>query len=109
MHGGRRFGVRSFSRLNRNLRPGTILRLVKLWPYARRRGYEVGQLFLVGAYCEFCGPNQIWLFDSRGKLRTTADRSWLRAHFETVKQSSSRRWFTFPKPWPPRLRIKDVA
>jgi len=102
----RKWSVTAFAKRNRDLRPGTVLRLVKLWPHARRRGYEHGEVFVVGPYCSYCGPDLLYLFTPRGKLTTTATRNWARAHFTIVAESNNRAWFKFPEPWPPRSARK---
>ena len=105
----RKWPVAAFAKLNRAFRPGTVLRLTKLWPHARQHGYEHGQVLLVGAYCDCCGPNLIYLFTVEGELNTTGTRDFVRAHFAVVAPSNTRRWFTFPEPWPPASVRTRVA
>ena len=56
--------------------PGTVLELCRLWPHARKRGFERGQQYLVGPYCPSCGPELVWLFRQTGEIECTADRPW---------------------------------
>jgi y4mF family transcriptional regulator len=41
--------------------PGSKVRLVKLWPHARKHGYEIGQTWTVGYYSRQDGLDTIWL------------------------------------------------
>ncbi len=74
------------SRLN-PLPPRTVLRLARLWPHARKRGREVGQIYRVGYYCKGCGTDLIWLVDADGGYNWTADRRFIVRYFEVVELS----------------------
>src|SRR5512134_1586803 len=76
-----------FRRRVRPYLPGTVLELRRLWPSARRHGYERGQRFVVGPYCSGCGVRFIWIFRPDGELDSTAYRAWLRKHFEILAES----------------------
>jgi hypothetical protein len=78
------------------LPPGTLLRLARLWPHARKKGCERGQLVRVGPYCAHCGLGLVWLFDAGGELWSTADRAWIDRHFEVVELSTTRDWYVWP-------------
>ncbi len=75
------------------LPPGTVLRLARLWPHARRRGREIGQEYLVGYYCRCCGRDVIWLVGLDGKYGWTADRAFIDRHFDVVALSKERSLF----------------
>lgn len=98
-----------FRRRVRPCLPGTILELKRLWPAARKRGYERGQQFVVGPYCSGCGTRLIYIYRMDGSLDCTADRRWLRDSFEIVEPSTSRSLYTFPQPWPPRGQRRRPA
>ena len=91
----------AFRRRVRPYLPGTVLALTRLWPRARKKGYEQGQRFLVGPYCSGCGHKVIWLSRADRSVEMTADRRWLKDHFDIVAEGSPRFLYTFPKPWPP--------
>ncbi len=90
-----------FRRRVRPFLPGTVVELRTLWPKARAKGYERGQRFLVGPYCSGCGHKMIWLCRADRSVEMTADRRWLKDHFDIVVQGSARSLYTFPRPWPP--------
>jgi len=79
--------------------PGTVLELIRLWPHARKHGYDRGDRFLVGPYCPGCGPGIVWLFRPGGEPECTADPQWLNQHFKVVLLSKSRCLYTFQKRW----------
>jgi hypothetical protein len=97
-----------FRRRIRPYLPGTVLQLRRLWPGVRRRDYQAGQHFLVGPYCSGCGHKIIWLFRADGTLDCTAEGPWLRRYFQIVRESKTRRLYTFPQPWPPPLSLVRV-
>lgn len=72
------------------LPPRNILRLAKLWPHARKQGHERGQIYRVGYYCRHCGLETIWFVAAEGQSNWTADREFVRRHFEIVELSSER-------------------
>ena len=112
IHRNPRLAVLSPAQFRRRIRPylpGTILELKRLWPGARKRGYEHGQQFVIGPYCSGCGTRLIYLFRIDGSLDCTADRRWLRDTFDIVGESRSRALYTFPKPWPPRMPYRGAA
>ena len=76
--------------MKRILPPHTVLRLRKLWPYARKQGKEKGQIFRVGYYCKGCGVDTIWLVDENGEYGWTVDRNFIDDHFEIVRLSTER-------------------
>jgi hypothetical protein len=69
------------------LRPKTILRLNRLWPHARKRGHEIGQIYRVGYYICKDGFDVVWLVDSEGNYNWTADPKWVYKHFEVIEYS----------------------
>jgi len=90
-----------FRRRVRPYLPGTVIELRRLWPKARQKGYERGQRLVVGPYCSGCGHKIIWLCRSDGSVKMTAERHWLKKHFDIVAHGGARSLYTFPKPWPP--------
>jgi hypothetical protein len=72
------------------LAPGTLLRLARLWPRARRQGREVGRLYRVGYYSPRDGVDCVWLVDSQGRYDWTADHLFITKHFELVRRSGER-------------------
>lgn len=64
--------------------PGTQLRLIRLWPHARRQGKENGQQWYVGEYSEMDGFDVIWLVDQEGDYVWTIDHEFLYKHFEVA-------------------------
>jgi hypothetical protein len=70
--------------MNRPIPPKSVVKLVKLWPHARRHGYEVGQSWRVGYYIHNDGLDVIWLVDEDGNYCETVDHDWLEKHFEIV-------------------------
>lgn len=79
------------------LPPGTMLRLARLGPHARKQGLERGDRFFVGPYCPHCGLARLWLFDVRGELWATWDRAGLERHFEIEKRAGNVDWYVFPR------------
>lgn len=80
------------------LPPLTLLRLVRLWPHARKQGREKGQLYRVGYYCKHCGPEVIWLVDPAGNYNWTVDREFISRNFEVVETSRERSWYGKGRP-----------
>jgi hypothetical protein len=67
--------------------PRSILRLVKLWPNARKQGHEVGELWRVGYYSKKDGLECIWLVNTEGVYDWTSDHDWLYRKFEVLSHS----------------------
>ncbi|MEO0588359.1 MAG: hypothetical protein AAF078_12055 [Planctomycetota bacterium] len=78
--------------------PRTVLRLVKLWPHARKQGREVGQVYRVGYYCRGCGRDTVWLVNRKGEYSWTADRDFIERHFKVVELSRERSLYGKGKP-----------
>ena len=70
------------------LPPRTVLRLAKLWPYARQKGHEIGEIRRVGYYSPQDGLDCIWLVDENGAYNWTADHAWVYDKFEIVRLST---------------------
>lgn len=83
---------------DRILPPLTVLRLKKLWPYARKQGREIGQIYRVGYYCRGCGTETVWLVDVDGNYGWTADKPWIEEHFEIIDISKERSIYGKGKP-----------
>jgi hypothetical protein len=79
-------------------KPRTIVRLKKLWPHARKKGKEIGQIYRIGYYCENCGIDIVWLVDENGSYNWTADNEFIERHFEIVENSKERSIFGEGKP-----------
>jgi hypothetical protein len=69
------------------LPPRSVLRLRKLWPYARKKGHEIGEIRRVGYYSPQDGLDCIWLVDDAGAYNWTADHEWVCDKFEVVTVS----------------------
>ena len=80
------------------LRPGTLLRLVRLWPHARKQGREIGQLYRVGYYSKMDGLDCVWLVDSSGRYDWTADHAFVSRHFHVIRRSSERSLYGSNRP-----------
>jgi len=70
--------------------PRSIIRLVRLWPHARKQGRQLGQVWRVGYFCRCCGTGIIPLVDQHGAYSWTIDEPFLRRHFEIVVSSNER-------------------
>jgi hypothetical protein len=75
------------------LKPRTVLRINRLWPQARKKGYELGQLYRVGYYSPRHGVDSVWLVDSKGRYNWWADHAWIGKHFEVVEHSKERSFY----------------
>jgi len=69
--------------------PRSIVKLVKLWPHARKQGHEIGELRTVGYYSKQDGLDVIWLVDAAGKYNETSDHDFLARKYEIVFDSCS--------------------
>ena len=73
--------------------PKSKIKLIKLWPHARKQGHEVGEVHEVGYYYKGCGPNIIWLTkvgDSK-KLQWTIEEPFLKKYFVVIEKSKERK------------------
>ncbi len=91
------------------LPPATVLRLVRLWPHARKQGREIGQLYRVGYYSKMDGLDCVWLVDSGGHYGWTADHAFVSRHFEVVRRSSERSLYGSNRPKLGPLRGRPLA
>ena len=69
----------------KSIQKNTKLRLIKLWPHARKQGREINQLWTVKSPCSECGEDIIWL---QGKTKDdlwTIDNVFLKKHFEILQ------------------------
>lgn len=80
------------------LPPKTLLKLVKLWPHARKHGREIGQLYRVGYYSRRDGLEIVWLVDANGSYNWTAELPFIHQHFEIVGKSKERSWYGSERP-----------
>lgn len=71
----------------RPIPPLSIVRLSRLWPHARRQGHEIGEMWRIGYYSRQDGLDCIWLVNSEGEYKWTADHDWLERHFDLVMLS----------------------
>lgn len=73
---------------NLNIKLGTKVRIVKLWPHARKQGHEIGQVWTILPPCNECGDDVIWLkgkFIGQKKEDVwTIDEDFLKKHFEVI-------------------------
>ena len=84
--------------MSKILPPRTVLKLVKLWPHARKHGHEKGDIHRVGYYCKKCGIETVWLVNHEGKYDWTADKEWIEKHFIIVEFSKERSVFGKGRP-----------
>lgn len=84
--------------MKRPLPPKSIVSLVKLWPHARKNGYEIGQTWRVGYYTPNDGLDVIWLVNSEGEYCETADHDWIEKHFQVIFLSSEKSFYGTRKP-----------
>ena len=74
--------------------PKSIVKLTKLWPYARKKhGHEIGNVWTVGYYCRDCGLEAIWLVNSTGKYGWTINHDFLMRHFEIIYDSNNQDFY----------------
>jgi hypothetical protein len=66
------------------------LRLVRLWPNARKQGTEIGQVWRVGYYSRRDGVETIWLVNNCGEYTWTVDEPFVRRHFEVLEYAKER-------------------
>lgn len=78
--------------------PGTVLRLDKLWPHARKQNRERGQVYRVGYYCKCCGTDTVWLVDPEGAYSWSADRPFIDKHFSVIQRAKERSLYGKGKP-----------
>jgi len=71
-------------------KPLTVLRIIKLWPHARKKGHEVGQIYRIGYYSKQDGLELIWLVDDNGEYNWTADNEFIDKYFEIIEPSKER-------------------
>ena len=67
--------------------PRSVLRLIKLWPNARKQGHEIGEIWRVGYYSKQDGLDCIWLVNTEGVYDWTSDHDWLCRKFEVLSLS----------------------
>ena len=75
------------------IRPKSLIRVAKLWPYARKKGHQIGEYWRVGYYSESDGADLIWLVDDEGNYRWTIDEGFLKKHFEIVELSAEKSYY----------------
>jgi hypothetical protein len=78
--------------------PGTVLKLLKLWPNARKQGHEVGEIWRVGYYTKNDGLETIWLVDRHGSYCWTADREFIADKFSIEYVPRNRSLYGVGKP-----------
>ncbi len=91
------------------LPPGSVVRLKKLWPHARKHGREVGQVYRLGYYCRHCGPTVVWLVDTNGEYNWTVDHDFIARFFEVVEESKERSLYGKNRATLDRLTDTDVS
>lgn len=66
--------------------PGDKIKLIKLWPHAKKQGKEIGQIWEIIPYCKSCGKDVIWLNNIKKKNNEwTIDQDFLNKHFEKIE------------------------
>ena len=77
---------------NNPVPPNSIIRLKKLWPHARKNGYEIGQKWKVTYYSKQDGLDCIWMKDAQGNFET-GTHAWINKYFEVIRVSSESSYF----------------
>ena len=95
--------------MKRPLPPNSVVKLVRLWPHARKRGYELGQTWRVGYYSRQDGLDVVWLVDATGDYRQTADHDWIERHFQVVRISAEKSTFGHNRSRLPALRATPTS
>jgi hypothetical protein len=80
------------------LPPRTVLRLKRLWPHARKKGHEIGEIRRVGYYSPQDGLEVVWLVNNNGDYNWTADYDWIKKHFEILELSKERSLYGGKRP-----------
>lgn len=74
--------------------PETIVKIKKLWPWAKSKGYFVGQIWEVGYYSKRDGLDFIWLCDDKERRYTwSVDGDFLEKYFVVKEKSKNRRLY----------------
>jgi hypothetical protein len=73
--------------------PRSIVKIRRLWPHARSKGHEIGEVWRIGYYSPQDGLDCIWLVDRLGEYRMTADHEWITKHFDVVTISDEDDFF----------------
>jgi hypothetical protein len=74
--------------------PETLVKIIKLWPWARSKGYFIGQIWEVGYYSKRDGLDFIWLCDDKERRYTwSVDRAFLEKYFVVKEESKNRRLY----------------
>jgi len=84
--------------MKRPLPPKSVVKLIRLWPHARRQGYEVGQTWRIGYYSRSDGLDVIWLVDAAGEYSQTGDHDWIEKYFEVIHLSDETSVFGSNRP-----------
>lgn len=75
------------SGMTRPLPPKSVIRLIRLWPHARKHGYETGLTWRIGYYSRQDGLDVVRLVDANGEYTQTGDHDWIEKHFEVMSRS----------------------
>jgi hypothetical protein len=94
--------------MKRPLPPNSVVKLVRLWPHARKRGYELGQTWRIGYYSRQDGLDVVWLVDADGKYCHTGDHDWIEKHFDVLHLSDEGSAFGARRPRLGSLRGKPT-
>lgn len=78
--------------------PRSVVRLKKLWPHARKKGHEKGEIKRIGYYSPQDGLDCIWLVDSDGNYNWTTDHEWLYENFEVIEYSDETDFYRKDRP-----------
>lgn len=73
--------------------PGSEIRLIKLWPHARKQGHENGEVWKIGLYSKQDGLDVIWLVNGNDEYKWTIDHEFLKKHFEVIACVKCRKFF----------------
>ena len=89
--------------LQRPIPPRSVVRLARLWPHARKKGHEIGEIRRIGYYSHQDGLDCISLVSYTGEYDWTADHNWIERHFEIVSLSDEDDLFGDDRPTLPDL------
>jgi hypothetical protein len=73
--------------------PKSIIELVRLWPYAKKRGHKIGECWRIGYYSKKDGPYVIHLVGEDGGYKWMIDWEFLEKYFKIIKISSETSYY----------------
>lgn len=93
--------------MRRPIPPRSIVKIKKLWPYARKHGFERGDVRRIGYYCPQDGLDVVWLVDANGEYNWTVDHDWLYDKFDVIEYSDENDLFGENRPKLSKWNIEE--